>query len=162
MMTSDTQIVKKAPLQRQLFAMFYDSWLVVATLALATAILLPFSESDQVDNPFYHVYLLIILFNFYAWFWQKNGQTLGMQVWKIKIIHSSGQLPNWSLSYLRLSFSFLLFLLALLCYWLTDIISLSVLCFFIGHVMQLVFGYTAQDKLSHTMIIDLRAPKTSP
>lgn len=158
-MTTGIQTAKKAPLHRQLFAMFYDSCLVVAVLFLATAILLPFSDRDTINNPFFHAYLLILMFNFYAWFWQKSGQTLGMQVWKLKIIDTSGNLPNWSQAYLRLSFSFLFFLFAVFTYWLFEISVISILCFFIGHSLHLFLGYSVQDKLSHTLMIDLRVAK---
>ena len=37
------------------------------------------------DNIFYQTYLIIIIFLYYAWFWKRYNQTLGMKIWKIKI-----------------------------------------------------------------------------
>ena len=33
----------------------------------------------------YQIYLIVIIFFYYAWFWKKYNQTLGMKIWKIKI-----------------------------------------------------------------------------
>jgi len=144
-MTSDTQKLKKAPLLRQLFAMFYDSLLIIAMLFIATAILLSFNSGEAITadkSPFYPVFLLLLVFIFYGWFWRNGGQTLGMKVWKIKIIHESGYLPNWQHSFVRLFFALLSMAVVGLGYWWT-----------------LFFGYTWHDKLSHTLIIDIREPK---
>ena len=33
----------------------------------------------------YKAYLISIVFLYYAWFWRKYNQTLGMKIWKVKI-----------------------------------------------------------------------------
>jgi uncharacterized RDD family membrane protein YckC len=33
----------------------------------------------------YKAYLISIVFLYYAWFWKKYKQTLGMKIWKVKI-----------------------------------------------------------------------------
>lgn len=132
----------RAPLIRQLLAMVYDSLLILALLFVATAILLGFNSGqaiDQQNNPFYSIYLLMIVFIFYGWFWRTSGQTLGMKVWKIKILHESGYLPNWQHSFVRLFFALL-----------------SIACFGLGYWWYWFFGYTWHDKLSQTRIVDLR------
>ena len=45
---------------------------------------------------------MFVLFTYYAWFWQKSGQTLGMRVWKIRIVTESGANPGWIVCYQRL------------------------------------------------------------
>jgi uncharacterized RDD family membrane protein YckC len=37
------------------------------------------------DSVIYQVYLFIIIYLYYAWFWKKYNQTLGMKIWKVKI-----------------------------------------------------------------------------
>ena len=37
------------------------------------------------DNILYQAYLIAIIFFYYAWFWKRYNQTLGMKIWKIKI-----------------------------------------------------------------------------
>lgn len=133
---------KKAPLYRQLLAMLYDSLLILAILFIAMGILIAFNSGEainQTNSPFYQIYLLMIIFFFYGWFWHKSGQTLGMKVWKVKIIHESGYLPSWIHCYTRLAFA---------------LVSIAV--FGLGYWWTLFFGYTWHDKISSTLILDLR------
>tara|TARA_B110000014_G_C20108764_1_gene583614 strand:- start:1295 stop:1645 length:351 start_codon:yes stop_codon:yes gene_type:complete len=36
------------------------------------------------------IYLYLIIQFFFVWFWVKNGETLGMKTWKIKIVNEDG------------------------------------------------------------------------
>ena len=128
-----------ASLIKQLAAMLYDSLLIFAVLFLATAIALLFNQGEAIEaSPLFNLYLLFTVFTFYAWFWRKSGQTLGMRVWKIRIVSDSGDNPGWGTSYLRL-------LIALL----------SWLCFGLGYLWRLFKPYTWHDRISHTRIIDV-------
>ncbi len=44
-----------------------------------------------INNIFYQLYLLLVIFFYYAWFWKKYGQTLGMRIWKVKIFCKSSK-----------------------------------------------------------------------
>ena len=35
--------------------------------------------------------IVLTIFFFFSWFWIKNGQTLGMQAWRIKLISTDGK-----------------------------------------------------------------------
>jgi len=130
-----------ASLIKQLAAMLYDSLLIFAVLFLASAIALIFNQGEAINsNPVFNIYLLFVVFTFYAWFWQKSGQTLGMRVWKIRIIDDSGNNPGWGVSYLRLCFSLL-----------------SWLCLGLGYLWRLFKPFTWHDRLSHTRVIDVSA-----
>ena len=124
---------------KQFAAMLYDSLLIFAVLFFATAIAMIFNQGEAIDtNPLFNLYLLFILFTFYAFFWNKSGQTLGMRVWKIRIVAKSGGNPGWGVSYLRLVFA-----------------MVSLLCFGLGYFWRLFKPYTWHDKLSQTSIIDV-------
>ena len=127
-----------ASLIKQLISMLYDSLLIASILFLATAILLPFNQGNAINHPAYHIYLILIVFIFYSWFWNKTGQTLGMKVWKIKIINEYGLNPSWATSFLRLMFALL-----------------SIACFGLGYLWRLFTPYTWHDRLSQTRIIDV-------
>jgi len=128
-----------ASLFKQFAAMLYDSLLIFAVLFLATAIALLINRGEAIEtNPAFSLYLLFTLFTFYAWFWHKSGQTLGMRVWKIRIVSEFGGNPSWGSGYLRLVFALL---------------SLS--CFGLGYFWRLFKPYTWHDKLSQTSIIDV-------
>ena len=128
-----------ASLIKQLAAMLYDSLLIFAILFVATAVLLIFNQGEAIEsNPSFNLLLVFILFTFYAWFWQKSGQTLGMRVWKIRIVSDLGGNPGWGTSFLRLGFA-----------------VLSMLCFGLGYLWRLFRPYTWHDRLSQTRIIDV-------
>jgi uncharacterized RDD family membrane protein YckC len=128
-----------ASLVKQLAAMIYDSLLIFAVLFFASAIALVFHQGEAIEsNPLFNLYLLLVLFTYYAWFWSKSGQTLGMRVWKIRIVSASGGNPGLGSCYLRLVFA-----------------SLSLLCFGLGYIWRLFKPYTWHDRLSHTSIIDI-------
>ena len=127
-----------ASLLKQLLAMLYDSLLIVALLFFATAILLPFNQGEAISGPIYSFYLLMVVFVFYSGFWHKAGQTLGMKVWKIRIINEYGYNPSWQIGFLRLTFA-----------------VLSLACLGLGYFWRLFTPYTWHDRLSQTRVVDI-------
>ncbi len=128
-----------ASLLKQFAAMLYDSLLIFAVLFLATAIALIFNRGEAIESsPLFSLYLLSMLFSFYAWFWHRSGQTLGMRAWKIRIVSELGGNPGWGSCYLRLVFALV-----------------SILFLGLGYFWRLFKPYTWHDKLSQTSIIDV-------
>jgi uncharacterized RDD family membrane protein YckC len=93
-----------AGLGRRLAAICYDALLCVALLMVTTFIykliwmgfvgeakLRQMSESGALDgDPLLSTLLLFALFAFFAKFWTHAGQTLGMQVWGIRVQNADG------------------------------------------------------------------------
>ena len=132
-----------ASLIKQFAAMVYDGLLIFAVLLFASAGALLFNHGEAIESNFwFRLYLLFVLFTYYAWFWQKSGQTLGMKVWKIRLISDSGGNPGWAVCYLRLVCALL-----------------SLLCLGLGYWWRLFRPYTWHDRLSHTRVINLSTPK---
>ena len=91
-------------LGRRLAAMFYDFLLCTALLIVTTFIyklimmafigeakLRALSESGALDgDPLLSTLLFFVLFGFFAKFWTHSGQTLGMQVWGIRVQNADG------------------------------------------------------------------------
>ncbi len=121
-----------AGLMRRLAAMFYDSLLCIALMMVVTlfyqqVLLRLLYGSDQLKvladagrldiDPLLSTLLLFSLFSFFAKFWTHNGQTLGMQVWGIRIQNSDGRAIDLWQALLR----FLIAIVSLLClgmgYW---------------------------------------------
>ncbi len=82
---------------RYLAIIIYDSFLLLALLFLATAIILPFNHGKAftASQYFFPIYLLLISFLFYGWFWTHGGQTLGMKAWKTKVLTFNKQSLSW-------------------------------------------------------------------
>lgn len=76
-------------------ALLYDALLVLGVLFFATAIMLPFRggmafSTQGWGHAIYQVYLLLAVYGFFAGFWVRGGQTLGMKAWKIRVESNSG------------------------------------------------------------------------
>ena len=128
-----------ASLIKQLAAMLYDSFLILAILFVATVIALLFNKGEAIESsPVFTLYLVLVIFLFYSWFWSKCGQTLGMRVWKIQIINDYGRNPAWQVCILRLVFA-----------------VFSIACLGLGYWWRLFKPYTWHDRLSQTRIIDI-------
>ena len=48
------------------------------------------NDGEAVDGPWLFWLLLIIAWGFFVKFWRYPGQTLGMQVWKFRVVQDNG------------------------------------------------------------------------
>jgi len=104
-----------AGLIRRFAAIFYDSLLCIAILMVGTLCyklvqmaflgeekLRNLSDSGALDgDPLLSTLLFLLLFGFFAKFWTHNGQTLGMQVWGIRVQNVDGSAINLRQALLR-------------------------------------------------------------
>ncbi|HBO5669181.1 RDD family protein [Pseudomonas aeruginosa] len=105
-----------AGLIRRLAAMFYDFLLCVALMMVVTlvyqqGILRLIYGSDHlreladrgalIGDPLLSTLLVFALFGFFAKFWTHNGQTLGMQVWGLRVQNRDGSAINLLQALLR-------------------------------------------------------------
>lgn len=97
-------------LLRRLAAIVYDSLLVFSLMFAATGIYQLFAHwltdplpasappgatvttGDVItqlepiaSGSWYTLYLLLVMYGFFAWFWRRSGQTLGMQAWRLRV-----------------------------------------------------------------------------
>ena len=95
------------PLWRRLAASCYDSLIVLALWFIGTALVMPLSRAAvSPDHPLaeliYRLYLLAIGCAFFACFWVRDGQTVGMLAWRVKLRQSdSGGSVTWAQALLR-------------------------------------------------------------
>ncbi len=80
-------------LLRRLFAMFYDSILLLALLFFAAAIGTLFTDGEATNpgNPLMTTWLFFVSFFYFAWPWMNTGQTLGMKTWRIRLERADGK-----------------------------------------------------------------------
>ncbi len=96
-MSNIPQISPRPGLLRRLIAMLYDTLLVLplimTTVAAAMAIHAALNHADAEPLPPLVVQILALAtcFLFFALFWLKSGQTLGMQAWRVKLVSMTGQ-----------------------------------------------------------------------
>lgn len=98
--TNDIAMQRKdypnAGLLRRFAAMLYDAFLIIA-LWMTSTILLVFLLTDgaEVQGIWFQLFLYLELAAFYIFFWRLKGQTLGMQVWKIRTLNNEGKLLGY-------------------------------------------------------------------
>lgn len=105
-----------AGLPRRLGALFYDFLLCLALMIITTLLyqqgllraiyggeqLLAMSRAGALDrDPVLWSVLLLVTFGFFARFWTGNGQTLGMQVWGMRVQNVDGRAISLSQALLR-------------------------------------------------------------
>ena len=99
-------------LLRRLAAIAYDTFLVLPLimvsvalgLGLRTAAGLEPHDTNKVailDAAMVQLIALTAVVSFFSYFWLKNGQTLSMQAWRIKLVSSSGGAVRFHQAILR-------------------------------------------------------------
>ncbi|WP_437883518.1 RDD family protein [Pseudomonas sp. LRF_L74] len=121
-----------AGLIRRLAAMFYDFLLCIAIAMVVTLIyqqgilrsifggdaLMEMSRTGALDrDPLLATLVLLSLFGFFAKFWTHNGQTLGMQVWGLRVQNADGSAISLWQALLRFVVAIASWLVAGLGFW---------------------------------------------
>jgi len=76
-----------ASLIRRFAAMLYDAFLILALWMISTTLIVALlTDGAKAQGPLFQVFLYVEVAAFYIYFWHYKGQTLGMQVWKIKTV----------------------------------------------------------------------------
>ncbi|NND66303.1 MAG: RDD family protein [Halioglobus sp.] len=129
---------------RHLIAMFYDLFLVVAVVAVVNALALALEArlgGDHLLAPL-TVQLLSLgsTWGFFCLFWHSNGQTLGMQAWRIQLVNLDGGAPGWAAALKRCAGA-----------------TLSLACFGSGYLWRFIDARNLywHDHLSGTHLVQL-------
>lgn len=99
---------------RRLGAMFYDSLLLLALLMMLSYPYVWLTGGDKPDlivRTLYQLYLLVICFFYYAGFWVRGGQTLGLRTWRMKLVSNDSGSITWAMALKRFVYA----LLSLIC-----------------------------------------------
>jgi uncharacterized RDD family membrane protein YckC len=85
-------------LVRRLAAIIYDALLLIALLVVASALITvpvglifgqPAAEGLG-ENPLFIIWLQLVPLLFFAWFWHRGGQTIGMRAWRLRLVSQDG------------------------------------------------------------------------
>jgi len=89
---------------RRLGAMFYDALLLLALLMMLSypyVWLTGGAKPNLAIKTAYQFYLLAICFFYYAGFWVRGGQTLGLRTWRMKLVNKDGGPITWTIALKR-------------------------------------------------------------
>lgn len=82
-----------ASIRRRLASMLYESFLLLGVLSVAFVVphlLLGMIWKTALPSPLLWLHVFIVLLAYFGWLWKRNGQTLAMQTWKIKLVTANG------------------------------------------------------------------------
>jgi len=128
---------------KRLLSFVYDLLLLWAVVIVSFALLyIPVSLLSGLEefgnHPLVKLYLLFVIVWFHLWFWHKDGQTLGMKSWRLKLVRDDEKPITWPDVIRR---------------YLAGLLSLS--CLGLGFIWILVDpeGKAWHDRLSSTHLI---------
>jgi len=146
----------KVSIIRRIAAIGYDALLCLALLMTTTGLYMLIANTligsekykvmtetgKTLHDPLLSSILFIVLYGFFAYFWTKNGQTLGMQAWHLRVQNSNRTSISLTQALLR-------FLMA----------GISAACFGLGYLWMLIDkkDRTWQCIFSDTQVV--RVPK---
>jgi uncharacterized RDD family membrane protein YckC len=102
------QLPSAGPIPR-LAALAYDSFLIFGLMVVPLMILTGLRQHQIglqtggvvhelppiAPRPVMLAYMFCVIAGFYYYFWRRNGQTLGMQAWRLRLDSSSGGRPSF-------------------------------------------------------------------
>lgn len=116
------------PLRRRVACMLYEGVLLFGVLSASTAAYLlvrPLLQKLGADGPLViQLWSFLVMGLYFTWFWQRNGQTLAMQTWRMRVENAAGVPPSWPQAALRYMLAWL---------WLPPSAA-------VGHLLGLVKG----------------------
>ncbi len=141
-------VVELAGFRRRVASLVYESLLLMGVLALT--FLVPYLTigvlwERALPGWVLWVHVLTVLGAYFVWYWTRNGQTLAMQTWRLKLVREvDGRPPAVGLAVVRY----------LLCWP-------SVLCFGFGLMWALVDRdrQFLHDRLAGTRVVLLPDPR---
>lgn len=75
-----------APFYARVFALVYDSLIVVAIWMFASAVYLPMAGGPaSPGDPWYRAFLMFLAAAYFVGLWHFGGQTVGMRAWRIQL-----------------------------------------------------------------------------
>lgn len=108
-----------APLWKRLFAIVYDAFLLFAIAMMCSFVyvvikgsLVGFEQLKTMKTGHFgglplFVLILVGWYLFFYWFWTRNGQTLGMQAWRLRVQQIDGRNITARQAAIRLSVAIL-------------------------------------------------------
>jgi len=116
------QACERASFFRRLGAYVYDVFAIGAVLMVAAIVALTWvtlankiglidlslykDSADYLSQSFvYFTYLCLVIIGFYAYFWTKAGQTIGMKAWRLRVQNTDGSNITLMQSIIRMATS---------------------------------------------------------
>jgi len=73
--------------------MIYEAFLLIGVLSFAFVLphlLLSMARKTAMYGALLWLHVFVVLLVYFGWLWKRNGQTLAMQTWKIRLVSTAG------------------------------------------------------------------------
>ncbi|KAA1173757.1 RDD family protein [Marinobacter salinexigens] len=119
------------------------------------------AEAGQISgDPGLTFVLFLVLYLFFAYFWTRIGQTLGMQVWRVRIENLDGTSVSWTQSLIRYVTAAAVVFVTLLASHYIGAITLLITIPAIIALFLPINGLSITDRMSDSVVIQVpREPK---
>lgn len=163
---SDDELMPPAPFIKRLMSVVYDGLISVAVLLVTTwaytlvaGSLIGWEKYEQMAeegsiraDPILTFILFLVLYLFFAYFWTRTGQTLGMQVWRIRIQNLNGVSVSWSQALRRYVAAAAILLIALLAAYYVNEATLFITLPAIVALFYPINGLSLTDRASGSIV----------
>jgi uncharacterized RDD family membrane protein YckC len=103
--------------------------------------------------------LFLVLYLFFAYFWTRIGQTLGMQVWRVRIENLDGTSVSWTQALIRyVTAAIIVFLSILGAYYLGALTLLLSIPAIIA-LFYPINGLSLTDRTSNSVVVQVARPE---
>lgn len=78
--------------------MLYESLLLLGVLSIAFVLphlFLGMIGEAAAPGVLLWLHIFLVLFLYFGGLWKRNGQTLAMQTWKLRLVSANGTAPTW-------------------------------------------------------------------
>lgn len=114
------------------------------------------AEAGQLSgDPGLTFVLFLTLYLFFAYFWTRVGQTLGMQVWRIRIENLDGSTVSWTQALIRYVTASVVFFAALLAAYYVSAATLFVAVPAIIALFLPINGLSLTDRASNSIVVQV-------
>jgi len=167
------ELLPPATFIKRLLAIIYDGLICIAVLLVATWIYTliagwvtgwdryeQMAESGTLGgDPLLTFVLFLVLYVFFAYFWTRTGQTLAMQVWRIRVENLDGSPVTWTQALKRYVTAAAVFFLALLGAYYVGSITLIITLPAMLALFWPINGLSVTDRLSGSMVVQVPKPE---
>ncbi|MGM0952619.1 MAG: RDD family protein [Pseudomonadota bacterium] len=170
------ELLPPATALKRALAIIYDGLISIAVLLVATwgytmvaGWITGWDKYEQLaeagelsGDPGLTFALFLVLYLFFAYFWTRVGQTLGMQVWRVRIENLDGTSVSWTQALIRyLTAAVVVFLTILGTYYLGALTLLLTVPAIIA-VFYPVNGLSLTDRTSGSVVVQVPKPQKNP
>ncbi|QSP94210.1 RDD family protein [Marinobacter salinisoli] len=170
------ELLPPASFLKRVLAVIYDGLISIAVLLVTTWLYTlvagwftgwdkyeEMAEAGEISgDPGLTFVLFLVLYIFFAYFWTRLGQTLGMQVWRIRIENLDGTSVSWSQSLLRYGSAAAVFLLTVLGSYYIGPVTLLITVPAIIALFLPINGLSVTDRASSSVVVQVPPPEKKP